>query len=218
MKNIVILLVFSILCLHSNAQTLYADIFTPGLLATAGSDLRNRLDETNENLSAINRAQLAVAGTLVVANDLQNKVLKGLNTVSGVVKDAITVKYIGETVQDIFDEIKETKDLVSDHPEFAVFAAKGASDFFVRATALAAEVTNVLTSGETNLMNAGDRYKLLNHIYLEVRVLRANAFQIKHSVKWAIRAGFWKSLSPFKTWVNQDRMIMDEIMKNVKRL
>lgn len=216
MKKTILFLAILFLSRFIVAQTVYVDFLTVPAMLAYGETLKKQQEETNNNLSDIKKAQLLVFSQLEVANNLQNKIVKGLTTVSGIVKDGLTVKYIIETTQDIIDEIAETAELAKDNPKYTIFAHDSAKEFYQRAIALGTEVTNAVTGGEVNMMNAGERHKLLNHIYTELRIVYASSFGMKNSIKWAIRRGFWQSLNPFSAWVNQDKQIMDEIMRNAK--
>lgn len=198
------------------AQAIYVDLVTTAAMAASAAKLETEQNKTNNNLSAIATAQATIAIQLEAAKELQDKILTGLTTVSDIVKDAVTVKYILATTDDIMSEISETAILAAKNPEYTIFAKKSATAFYTRATRLGAEVTGVLTGGTKNMMDAGDRHQLLNHIYFELRVLYAEAFSVKYDIKWAVQKGFWNSINPFSSWVNTDEMLMNEIMGNIK--
>lgn len=216
MKKYLLIVILLGLVKFLNAQTVYIDPITTAAMATSAAQLKAEQNKTNQNLSSIAVAQSTIAVQLAAAKELQDKILTGLTSVSDLVKDAVTVKYIIATTEDIVSEISETTVLAAKNPEYTVFARKSANAFYLRATRLSAEVTSVLTGGTTNMMDAGDRQQLLNHIYFELRVLYAEAFSIKYDIKWAVQKGFWNSISPFSSWVNTDKRLMDEIMGNME--
>ena len=182
------------------------------------NQIEDQLEETNDNLNAIQKTEVLITTQLETANNLQKKVVKGLTEVSRTVKNLITVKRITEVSLDIVAEVGEAIELAAENPEYVLFAGKSADVFTERALGLASDVTSVLAEGETNMMDAGERQKLLNHIYDEIRLLYGAAFGVTHSIRWAMRRGFWKSLFPFSGWVNQDVRIMNEIIANAKML
>lgn len=222
MKTIALILLLAGLVIYSkaglHAQIVYVDVLTAPAMRTYANTIKKQQEKTNDNLTAIHKGQLLINSQLELANDLQQKVVKGLTEVSRTVRNAITIKRIYETSQDIILEVSETTRLAAENPQYVIFAQESASVFKARALGLASEIANVLEGGETNMMDAGERQKLLNHIYDEIRLIYGAAFGMKHSIRWAIRRGFWKSLFPFSGWVNQDIRIMNEIIAKAKTL
>lgn len=200
------------------AQVVYVDLLTAPAMTVYAKQLEEQQQETNKNLSAIQKTQLLIQTQLAAANSLQKKIHTGLSEVSQTVSNAVTVKRIYETSQDILDELQEATQLAAENPAYTIFARESAESFRLRAVEMSAEVTRVLTGGETNLMDAGERQKLLNYIYTEIRLLYGAAYGITHSIRWAVRRGFWKSMLPFSGWVNQDSKIMREVMAKAQNL
>lgn len=200
------------------SQTVYVDVLTaPAMLAYSGT-LKTQQEKTNTNLSNIQKGQVLVNAQLKVANDLHDKVLKGLTQVSQTLNNALTVKEIYSTSVDIVNDTKETIQLAAGNPVLTVFAVNSAKIFKERALLMTAEITRVLTSGETNMMDAGERQKLLNYLHTEIRLLGANVYMMKESMYWAKMNGIWNTLNPFRAWVNQDEMIIKSVMQRSKQL
>lgn len=196
----------------------YIDILTaPAMLANAPL-IRGEMRKTNDNLGAIQRGQLYIQTQLGLANDLQRTILKGLQEVSGTVRNAITIRQIYDTSTDVIEEMQDAVRLAADNPQFAIFAYRSTSIFRERALALYAEVSGILQQEETNLLSAGERQQLLNRIYRDLKLLWGAAYGINFALKTAVRAGFWYSLNPFKVWVNHDTRIMRDIMRNARHL
>ncbi len=219
MKKITLMMLAG--CLFSTdsfAQTVYVDALTAGTMTLYAGKIEDQLEETNENLNAIQKTELLITTQMETANNLQKKVVKGLTEVSRTVRNLITVKRITEVSLDIVAEVGEAIELAAENPEYVIFARKSVNVFKERALGLEADVARVLAEGETNMMDAGERQKLLNHIYDEIRLMYGAAFGVTHSIRWAMRRGFWKSLFPFSGWVNQDVRIMNEIIANAKML
>lgn len=197
----------------------YLDILTAPAMSTAyRSQIKSEMGKTNSNLSAIKRGQVYLQTQLGLANDLQDKVLTGLQQVSGTMRNALTVRQIYDTSADIISEMQEAVDIAADNPEFTIFAYRSAGIFRERALELYAEVARILQEDETNLLDAGERQQLLLRVFRDLKLLYGAAYGINFSMKTAIRAGFWYSLNPFKVWVNQDSRIMREIIRNARYL
>ena len=94
-----------------------------------------------------------------------------------------------------------------------LFAEQGARDFETRAVTLAADVSAfVLKGGKNNLMDSGERGKLLNHIAQEMRILRGIAYGMNRAMYWAKMNGILRSLNPWATWQNEDVRIANDVI------
>jgi len=200
------------------SQIVYVDIATEVAMNGYASMLKGQQNRTNANLSAIAAGQAGVMLELEAANSLQKKVLRGLTEISGTLSNAMAVKEISDAVVDVFAEMSEAVRIAAANPAYAAFASQSASELRMRALAMAGEVGRVLTGGEANMMDAGERQKLLNYINTEVRLMAATAYGVRHSIEWARRKGLWNSLGPFAEWVNRDRQIMDDILRKAEQI
>lgn len=204
---------------QQGSAQIYVDVLTaPQMTAIHAPGIRSELKKTNNELSAIKRGQLFLQTQLGLANDLQQKVLTGLQQVSGTLRNALTIRQIYETSADIIGEMQEAVEIAADNPQFSIFAYRSANIFRQRALELYAEVARILTEDEVNLLDAGERQQLLLRVYRDIRLLYGAAYSINFSMKTAIRTGFWRSLNPFKVWVNQDSRIMRDIIRNASYL
>ena len=204
---------------QQGSAQIYVDVLTaPQMTAIHAPGIRSELKKTNNELSAIKRGQLFLQTQLGLANDLQQKVLTGLQQVSGTLRNALTIRQIYETSADIIGEMQEVVEIAADNPQFSIFAYRSANIFRQRALELYAEVARILTEDEINLLDAGERQQLLLRVYRDIRLLYGAAYSINFSMKTAIRTGFWRSLNPFKIWVNQDSRIMRDIIRNASYL
>jgi hypothetical protein len=200
--------------IKTKAQTVYVDLLVAPAMIVYAEGLKSEQNEAKSELGLIRDGQALVQGQLQVANNLHNKFLKGLKEVSGVVNNAVVIKRIYETSADIISEVGETAELAAQHPQYAIFASRGVADFRQRAIKLSADVTSVVTGGEANLMDSGERQRLLQNIHLELRLIYITAYGMNNSIRRAIQSGFWRSLNPFARWVNTDAAIMRDILIN----
>jgi len=219
MKKLLVSLVFIIGMMNTNfAQIVYVDILTAPAMVTYAAALKNEQEKTNDNLTAIQRGQIAVMGQLQIANDLHQRVLNGLTQVSGTLSNAMTVKEIYNSSADIVTNTKEALDLAKGNPLLLIFATKASNEFKRRALAMTTEVSRILTGGENNMMDAGERQKLLNYIYDEIRLLAATAYTVKYNMYYAKMNGIWNTLNPFNAWINNDVQIMRGVIEQAKNL
>jgi len=219
MKTFILLFLLPALFIpHSARSQIYFDVLTAPSISFSAPLIKGQMDNTNENLDAIKRGQLYLQTQLGVANNLQNKILKGLREVSGTVKNAITIRQIYEKSADIVAEMQDVVQLASDNPQYSIFAYKSAGIFRDRALGLYAEVARILHEDDRNLLDAGERQQLLHNVLSDLKILYAAAYGIHFSMENAIRKGFWQSLNPFRIWVNQDALIMKDIIRKASYL
>ena len=206
-------------CFFASAQTLYVDPLTSGAIAGHASVINSQLNRTNDNLSLISKGQLAVAGQLLVVNDLQDRIYQGLTQVAAVMNNLVSVKEIGEIGLDIVGDIEKTVALAKSDPVLLLFAEQGAREFKVRALSLGTEVGGfVLKGGKGNLMDAGERSKLLNNIASQMRILRGTAYGMHRAMYWAKMKGLFAALNPWVHWVNMDVKIVNQVISEAKYL
>ncbi|WP_231863167.1 hypothetical protein [Sphingobacterium populi] len=181
--------------------------------------MNSQLGNVNDNLTLIQRGQLAVTGQLLIVNDLQDKIYKGLSEVSGVVRSLLTVKDIASISLDIVNDVEKAMNIAKGNPALLLFAEAGAREFKTRATNLSAEVSAfVLKGGKDNLMDSGERAKLLNRIRTELTILRGVAFGMLRSMYWAKQRGILNSINPYAGFINIDKQIADDIIRNSRLL
>jgi len=218
MKKLISILGFCLLVLPGFTQ-IYIDPATAGATAAHSGIINGQLNKTNDNLTLIQRGQLAVTGQLVIVNDLQIQIYKGLSEVSGVVRSLLAVKDITEISIDIVEDVNKAVTIAQSNPALLLFAEGGAREFKTRATNLAAEVSSfVLQGGKSNLMDSGERAKLLNRIVNELMILRGVAYGMYRSMYWAKQRGILNSLNPYAGYINIDKQIADDIIRNAKYL
>jgi hypothetical protein len=218
MKALVILL-FCFAIKATYAQELVVDPTTSAAIAINAGVINGQLNTTNNKLNLIQKGQLAVTGQLTIANTLQNDIYKGLSQVASVLSNLTTIKEIAECGNDIVSDVEASLVLAKSDPVLLLFAQKGAQDFETRAVTLAADVSAfVLKGGSNNLMDSGERGKLLNHIASEMRILRGIAYGMDRAMYWAKMNGIFRSLNPWATWQNQDVRIANSVINNAKYL
>lgn len=219
MKKYLIILMLIAAGQAGSAQTLYIDPFTSGAMLTHSAVINGQLNTTNDNLTAIQRGQLAVTGQLVIVNDMQAKIYKGLSEVAAVINSLTSVKEIVDIGIDIVGDVEKSVTIAKSDPVLLLFAEQGARDFKDRATKLALEVGAFVTKGgKDNLMDSGERGKLLNHIASEMRILRGIAYGMQRAMYWAHMRGIWASVNPWAEWQNMDVQIANSVLSEAKYL
>jgi len=217
MKTLFLLLICGITT-SAFAQELVVDPTTSAAVAINSAVINSQLNTTNNNLSLIQKGQLAVTGQLVIVNKLQNDIYTGLSQVASIINNLESIKEIADCGSDIVKDVEQAAVLAKSDPVLLLFAEQGARDFETRAVTLAADVSAFVLKGGSNLMDAGERGKLLNHIETEMQVLRGIAYGMQRAMYWAKMRGIWNSLNPWATWKNEDVQIANQVINNAKYL
>ena len=214
MRRFFILIYLSLASVYVQAQ-IYIDPAVAAATGVHAGVMNSQLNNVNDKLTLIQRGQLAVTGQLVIVNDLQNKIYKGLSEVSGAIRSLLSIKDIAEISVDIVDDVGKALDLARGNPALLLFAEAGAREFKTRATRLAAEVSSfVLKGGKDNLMDSGERAKLLGRIQTELTILRGVAYGMHRSMYWAKQRGILNALNPYAGFINIDKQIADDVIRN----
>ena len=217
MKTMTTLLIL-LTCGLSQAQV-YVDPAVSAAQATHAAVINTQLNTTNERLTLIERGQLAVTGNLTVVNSMQEKLYAGLTEVSAILTNLANVREIARIATGITGDVNDIMDLARENPVFLVFAEQNATLFRQRATALSLEVQQfALKGGKDNLMDAGERAKILNTILNELLILRSYTYGMYRSMQFAAMRGLFKSLNPFQGYIEMDLAIMDDIIRKRKTL
>jgi hypothetical protein len=200
------------------AQEIVVDPATSAAIAVNSAVINGQLNTTNNNLSAIQKGQLAVAGQLVIVNNLQNKIYTGLSQVASVISNLTSIKEIASCGIDIVNDVGQAVTIAKSDPVLLLFAEAGAREFETRTVTLSADVSAFVLKGGSNLMDAGERGKLLNHIESEMEILRGIAYGMGRAMYWAKMRGIWASLNPWEEWKNMDVQIANDVLNNAKYL
>lgn len=212
-KNVIIVIPLLLGISRLNAQTITVDPVLTGAIITHAGVMNSGLDNTKNKLTLIESGQAAVNGQLVIVNDMQNKIYKGLSEVSSVLTNLSTIKEIGDIGLDIFNNTETALIYAKSSPQLLLFAEESARDFKTRATTLALEVNSfALKGGANNLMDSGERTKFINHVANELRILRGLAYGMQRAMYWAKMRGFWKSINPWQNYIDIDKRIATDVV------
>ena len=198
------------------AQNIYIDVTTTLALKLYSDNLENQQEKTLEQQTKLQQAQTWVSTQMTVANNIQNKVLKGLNEVSGTLKNGVQVVSIYNELDRCLQYSSDILELTSDKPQFAIFGVKATQKAYEQVIKLSTDVTDLLKPGELNLATAGDRYKLLFSVSQNVTMLKIWLLATKLNIERAIRLGWFQSINPFQGYINTDMSIVQNIMWTYK--
>ena len=199
------------------SQNTYIDPTVTAAMIYYSENLKAKQNEVIQETSKLKQAQAWVGTQMVAANDIQNKILKGLKEVSGTLQNGIQVKEIYSELNKCYMYSSQVVQLASQHPQYAIFGVKASQKTYEQSLKIVTDVSDILASGELNLATSGDRYKILHNISENVKNLKLWLLAIKLRLEKANRLGFWNSINPFAGYINTDKGIVENIMNRYKR-
>ena len=199
-----------------NAQKIYMDPVTAGAMAGYAVTLKGGHERAEKEQDKLQKAQTFISAQVTLVKKVQDKVYKGLSEAGGTIQNAIQVKNIGEEIKQCAEYSKNISQLVERHPQYAIFGAKATQRCYEQTLKIANEMSNILADGETNLATAGDRYRVLDNIEQQVRMLKIYLISVQLALENAEYAGFWKSINPFQGYIDTDKDIIQNIMQKFK--
>jgi len=213
----IVMLFFPLLGTVAFAQNTYIDPTVTAAMILYSENLKAKQNEVIEETSKLKDAQTWVGTQMVAANDIQNKILKGLKEVSGTLQNGIQVQEIYSELNKCYNYSAQVGQLASAHPQYGIFGVKASQKTYEQSLKIVTDVSDILASGELNLATAGDRYKILHNISGNVKNLKLWLLAIKLRLEKANRLGFWNSINPFAGYINTDKAIVEDIMDRYKR-
>lgn len=215
MKKYKLIFVFAFLfSIGTNAQTPYIDVLTAPALALYSSNIKKEQENTVDKMDALANMQGWVATQMTYANNIQDKLYKGLKEVNGTVRNGLQLKRIYDNLSKSVKNMDGIRKEVKDAPEYSIFATKSINVVVNKVTDIYSDAADIINEDETNLATAGDRRRLLGSIELNTRLLNIYLINVKLTIQRAKRKGFWKSINPFQTYVNTDKALFNQIMRN----
>ncbi|WP_435522578.1 hypothetical protein [Chryseobacterium indoltheticum] len=172
------------------AQNTYIDPTVTAAMILYSENLKAKQNDVIEETSKLKDAQAWVGTQMVAANDIQNKILKGLKEVSGTLQNGIQVQQIYTELNKCYDYSAQVVQMASQHPQYAIFGTKASQKTYEQSLKIVTDITDILASGELNLATAGDRYKILHNISGNVKNLKLWLWAIKLRLEKANRLGF----------------------------
>ena len=162
-----------------------------------------RIRENTDDIG-LNVSSLALVETMIY---------RSLGQVNEVLKDAIQVKQIGETLQRIYSLSDETMTIASKNPVLLLFAETYIHQAKERSFLLVSEVSAfVLKEGENLLINPNVRDQLLVKIQNEIDLISGYLLAVKNSMYWANINGVIKGLNPYQADIDQNLNLINQIL------
>ena len=184
------------------------------------SMIRNTAELThNQYLNKINTSLDDInvnVGSVVIA---QNLIYSGLANVNSALKNGLAVKDMAYIIADIIKYSAQMVKMAKNEPYLLLFAEEMARTTKGRAITLVNEVSGfVLKEGSNILMDYNSRDLLVRHITQELQLLSGLTYGAWKAMYWAKVNGVFKFLNPFASFVNQDKSIVNDIIRKSKYL
>jgi hypothetical protein len=170
------------------------------------------LDRINASLKQINLN----CATVVAA---QSIIYEGLSNVNSALKEGLMVKNMAAVCGDILNYSTQIAELAKSEPYLLLFAEEMYREMNSRALRLFSEVSGfVLKGGGDILMDYAARDALLRKINTELHILCGLTYGAWKAMYYAKIKGVFSSLNPFASFINQDRSMVEDIIRNAKYL
>ncbi|RZM29894.1 MAG: hypothetical protein EOO88_03075 [Pedobacter sp.] len=129
---------------------------------------------------------------------------------------AIDAAQIGLEASPVVSEIIRQQNIIyqlaNDNPILIALAFQTVKDLADRARMLANYIAGLaLSIGDINQMKASDRKILFSHALTELRLIEGAS---KGLAVVMLQASYKRSIDPFADFVNQDRQLVDDIIRN----
>ncbi|MDD4193239.1 MAG: hypothetical protein PHI28_18025 [Mangrovibacterium sp.] len=176
-----------------------------GILTRQTDSIKGNIDQINTNLLQLVAARTIIHNSLAEVNEL--------------FKDGRMMSYMTGLISDILSEASQISKMAAEDPEIVIFASESVNSIKIQALELYEEISTFINAGGTqSMMNNGTRDELLRKITQRLQLLRGSLFALRNNLYWKRMYGLWNSLNPFSSWVNQDRRIIDQIIREAKAL
>jgi hypothetical protein len=168
-------------------------------------NIKNKVDDININ-----------AASVVLA---QQMIFNGLSQVNSALKDGIAVKNMAVISADILHYLDQALMLARSDPALLLVTRNIQSECRSRAVALVTDVSGfVLKSGNNMLADYNARDELLKKVVTQLQIIDGLAYGAWRAMYWAKEKGIIATLNPFQNFINQDRKLVDQIIRNAKYL
>ncbi|ERM83047.1 hypothetical protein P872_06120 [Rhodonellum psychrophilum GCM71 = DSM 17998] len=167
--------------------------------------IRQNTDDIGIQLSSLTLVQVMIHRSLTEVNEA--------------LKDAIQVKQLGRTIQQIFSISEQAIDIASTDPMLLLFAEEYIRQAKERSIALITDISGfVLAEGSDVFINHNVRDELISNIRTELQLIHASMLAVKNSMYWAKMNGVLRKLNPYQAYLNRDIYLINQILQQKKTL
>lgn len=172
-------------------------------------------NNANRTLNSYNDMSSNHAAILIIQDRIENS----LFNVNSALKNALAVKDIPEQIAAIYTELNVVMETCKNHPEFSFLGKKYLEYGAEQAIALNNEVQVFALSGSSNIMmNYRERDEVIRDIRVRLGLIRANLQLVTITLNRAVKIGFLRAATPFGNWLNNDKILVNDIIRRSKYL
>lgn len=157
-------------------------------------DLKN----TNESLLRFTAAKELVYRSLVEVNNL--------------LRDGKQAKTVSLLLSRITENTNRLMKTAGTDPFYLPFAKSTIEYMTTQAFGLVNEVQTIVVNPKV-LMEHTQRDRLLQEILFRLRMISASLSRICNVVDYNKSKGFWRAVNPFQTYIDRDKMIIQDIIR-----
>jgi hypothetical protein len=170
------------------------------------------LNKIDQNLQNINLN----AGSVVLA---QTIIYDGLSNVNSALKNGLAVRQLGTLISEILSYSSQMAGMAKTEPYLLLFAEDFGRQMKERSTRLVTDVSGfILKEGSNVLTDFNNRDQLLRKVTQELQLISALVYGAWKAMYWAKERGIFKTLNPFADFIYQDRIYVEDIIRNARYL
>lgn len=217
--NITILITF-IYPIYTYGQEYYAITYNPRLTAqlTANQGVRETsmkgFQQTFKKQKELYEdAKLKMTQVVTI----HEHIYKQLYNVNSLFKQSKQVKYILDYIPQIVNNASKMVTMSSNNPQYAVWMKKSYSSLLEKAISLKDELQNVLLKSDKKIfIDPYDRDLLIDRVYTKVLQIHIAILDVINLLEFAKSRAYIYSIPVFGTYVQQDKMLVEDIMHKYK--
>jgi len=169
-------------------------------------------DRVVKSLEKINLNSLSVVAA-------QSLIQESLSHVNAALKQGLMVRNMAGICGDIRDYGVKMSELAKSEPYLLLFSEQIFRDMYSRSLALVSEVSEfVLKENAGLLMDYNSRDELLKRINTQLHILAGLCYGAWKAMYYAKVKGIYQSLNPFASYLNQDKALVSQVIRNAKYL
>jgi hypothetical protein len=215
------LLVLSLVLVSNESSAQYFDWSTD--LYQLKAELVNQAALTAADKNTIKRLETIreykekALENLTIVQTVQARVYFALTQINSALKNGKMIKDCYSILEDIVKYQKQVTEYAKDDPVLLLFAEKSEADFKRKSVDLMFYISDFVAKHDKDvLMDTGKRDELISHIQRELRILRALSYSAKNQMFYASFGSKLEKLNPWQSYVNQDKRLIQEILRNTK--
>lgn len=169
--------------------------------------------KTNSNYT---KSETNLASFLIA----KNRVYDALFNVNSLFRQGKHLQRVGELTVDIADELNLLSREITKSPEYAVFIKKYLQNTTYQLSGIVSEVSDIVLGDKRTgvMIDPHERDAILSSIEIKLKLISANLYLMRNQIQYAKIDGFWKNANPFKDWINQDKRMVEDIIRRSKYL